>query len=545
MNAKISSGVFLRVTFLAGLILFVLAGGALTVFHFIERDKSKTTRQEDSFFRILREYDISAETIIGTEKEFERLSRELDRLEKRAIGVESWLSVLKRRRALANLYSPYMGAYRDCINRALKAYPLSQPIAAVAAAALVRNTALDRQAEEQLREWLPLFTDPAFNTLRLGLHILLGDFGSLEKAALLPELSSGGNEDITVDLAILKIIRADFRGAAADIQVNLNSPLPPSGDFLRFAAEYYYDFGDISRSAELFSLIENDWGMTRQADALYLAGFTDSARSIWSILADSLNENSLYNLAVTAENNEEEAAYLEKLTKTDPLSADVPHYKDSRQFGLIRYSRLLEYNQAAAILEDAEKSSPSGYPYIDLEICRRRTWQQQPARQAAETWLLLERHPENEDLYRWAAWLLFFQRLYGETEILLNRVERLGLSGQWVSEYKAIQLMKEGDVETAGKILRSISAGAAEWYDYANLGYILEAQRYPARALEQYELAALRLTNPVTASRIQSRIARCFFALGNVSEARRALEYALDLDPENHAARLELDRTFQ
>jgi len=209
LNAEISGGKFLRITFLAGLILFVFAGCILTVFWLLERGSSKTARQQDSFFRILREYDISAETTVGTEKEFERLNRELDRLEKRAISVESWLSVLKRRRALANLYPHRMEAYRDSINRALKVYPLSQPIAAVAAAAIAKNTALDRQAEEQLREKLPLLTDPAFNTLRLGMHVLLGDFGSPEKAALLPELSPGGNDDIAADLAIVKILRAD------------------------------------------------------------------------------------------------------------------------------------------------------------------------------------------------------------------------------------------------------------------------------------------------------------------------------------------------
>ena len=541
LSAKISGGKYLRITFLAGLILLVFAGCILTVFWLFERGSSKTARRQDSFFRILREYDISAETVVGTEKEFEGLNRELDRLEKRAISVESWLSVLKRRKALANLHRPSMGAYRSSINRALKAYPLSQPIAAVAAAALVKDTALDRQAEEKLRGWLPLLTDPSFNTLRLGFYVLLGDFRNPQNAAQLPDgLFSGGSEDVTVDLAILKILRADIRGAAADIQAHLNSRISPSNDFLRFAAEYYYDFGDLSRSAELFSLLEGDLSLLRQADALYLAGFTGSARSIWSILADSLNENSLYNLAVTSEDQNEAAGFLEKLANTDPSL----QYQDSRQFGIIRYSRLLDYSRAIAVLEDAEKLEPSGYPYIDLEICRRYAQRQEPGRQIAEAWLLLERHPENENLYWWAAWQIFFNRYYDETKILLNHAERLGLSGQWVSEYMAVQLMLEGDLETAESILRSIPGETAGWNIYANRGCILETQSYPARALEQYELAALKLQNPKTASRIQFRIAKCFFALGRVSDAYRALEYALDIDPENHTARLELDRAF-
>ena len=528
----------LRITLLAGLILFVFAAGVLIVFRIIERGSSKTTRQ-DSFFSILREYDLSAQTITGTEKEVERLDRELDRLEKSAISVESWLSVLKRRRALVNLYPPYREAYLNSVNRALKAYPLSQPIAAVAAAAFVKDAALDRQMEEKLRTWLPLLTDPSLNKLCLGLHVLLGNFKNPEKAAALQGLSADGIESIAVDLAILKILSADYRGAAADIQTMLNLPVPPGDDSMRFAAEYYYDFGDLVRSAELFSGIEGDFYMLRQADALYLAGFTDSARSIWSILAENSNENSLYNLAVTTENRDEAAVFLQKLSKTNPASIT-----DSRQFGLIRYSRLLEHNQAITVLESAEKLS-SLYPFIDLEICRRNTLLQEPGRQAAEAWLLLERHPENEDLYRWAAWLFFFQRYYNEAKILINYAEESGFSEQWVPVYKALLLMQEGDLETAESILRSIPAQTAEWYVHANLGRIIEAYLSPARAIEQYELAALKPQNPKTVSRIQSRIARCFFAMGRAGEARRALEYALDIDPENHSARLELDRLLQ
>ena len=531
----------MRITFLAGLILFIFAGGILTFFWLLERGNSKTTRQQDSFFRILREYDISIQEFYGTEKEFERLDRELDRLEKRAIGVESWLSVLKRRRALANLYpssSFLKEAYRKSINKAMKAYPLSQPLAAVAASALVKDTALNRQAEEKLREWLPLFTDPAFNALRLSLHVLLGDFRDPEKAAQLPAgLSSGGSEAVNVDFAILNILRKDFRGASADIQALLNSTIPPSNDAIRFAAEYYYDFGDLRRSAELFSRIESDLSMLRQADALYLAGFTGSARSIWSILADSQNENSLYNLAVTAGDQDEAAVFLKRLVNADAESA-----RDSRQFGLIRYSRMFEYEQAIAILEGTEKLNAFDFPFIDLEICRRRAWLQEPGRQMAETWLLLERHPETEDLYWWAAWKFFYQRYYNEAEILLNDAQRLMFSGEWVPVYKSIQLMQGGDIEKAESILRSIPAEPAEWYVHANLARILEAQRSPARALEQYELAALESLNPKTASRIQFRMAKCFFALGRVNEAYLALEYALDLDPENLTARLELDR---
>ena len=578
MNIPKLNGYPLRLTLLAGLILFILTGFILTIFWFTERTGSRAMRQQDSFFLLLREYDASAEIITGTDRELALLNRELDRIEKRAISVESWLSVLKRRRALAELHYPSEGTYRNSINRALKAFPSSQPLTALAAAALVKNTAINNQAEKKLREMLNALTEQeanlpnlrfdvsSFDMLRLSLHILLGDFSGPKTAsswmtasmtAQMGEgLSSDGNEDLIMDLAILNILRANYRDAAYKIQTRLNSPLPVSGNFIRFAGEYYYDFGDIRRSAELFSRLDDEQALIRQADALYLAGYTGSARSIWLILAGTdaagmdadgtdaagtdaagtLNENSLYNLAVTEEDQIQSVSFLEKLANAESLSV-----KNSRQFGLIRYSRLFGHREAAAILGKPQNITPN-FPYVDLEICRRSSHWQEPGRQVAEAWLLLDRNYDIENLYWWAAWKIFQQRYHDEAQILFNHAQRLMFTGEWVSVYKAIHLMYEGELGMAEKILHSIPSDTAEWHINANLGRIYESQRYPIRAIEQYELAALKVQNPKTASIIKSRIARCFFALGRVSEAYSALEHSLELDPDNVNAKFEYDK---
>ena len=529
---------FLRLTLLAGLIFLVLAGAVLTVFLLVGRSSTREARQQDSFSQLLREYDASFGELTGTEREFAYLNRSLDRIEKRALGVESWLSVLKRRRALSAVHPPSLENYINSINRALKAYPMSQPVAALAAAALVKDSAVNMETEQKLRSWLPIFSGGDFNTLRLALHIILGDFRNPEMASLLPaDIASDGTEAVNVDMAILKAMRADYRGAAADIQVMLNSHVPLSDSSLRFAAEYFFDFGDLQRSAEIFNMINDEKALIRQADALYLAGFTGMSRSIWSMLAVSANENSLYNLAVTTENAEEAVYYLEKLVSLDSVSNS-----DCFQFGLIRYSRLLDYQRALSLLQNTEGISPARYPFVDLEICRRNAQTQESGRQAAEAWLLLDRHPENEDLYNWTSRLFFFWRFYSEAKILLRRVEQFQFDGQWVPFYNAVLLMNEGDIDTAQEILRSIPAKSADWPVYANLGRILEAERANLRAIEQYEAAAATVQNPKTASRIQLRIARCTSILGRPGEAIKALENALELDPENLTARLELDR---
>jgi tetratricopeptide (TPR) repeat protein len=454
--------------------------------------------------------------------------------------VESWLSVLKRRRSAARLYQPSADNYRKSVNRALEIFPASQQIAALASEILVKNTAINTETEQELRKLLPVFTGNSLKDFSLCFYVLLGDFNNPQRAAELPpELLSDGTESIFIDLTMLKILRNNIRGAASDIQTIIQSEAA-SDDSFRLAAEFHYDFGDISRSAEFFSLINDEKAMIRQADALYLAGFLENAKSIWSMLSNSERppERSLYNLGVTSQENDEAAFWYEKLVY---LQTDNT---DNLQYGMIRYSRLFDTMQAIALLGSNKNLRPDAFPFIDLEICKRRSKSQEVGRQIAETWLLLDRHDNVEDLYMWAAWLFLFQRNYSEINILLNRMETFDFSGQWVKIYKAVELMLDGDLETAEILLRSIPPEDTWWPVYANLGCILEAKRSPGGALEQYHAASDKALNPKTASRLQSRIARCYTTLGLYSEARRAFENALELDPENLTAKLELDRAY-
>jgi len=543
----------LRITFIAGLIIFVLTGIFFAGFYLIERSSGKTTRMQDSFSRLLGEYDISAGVYTGTEKEYEKLNRELNRLEKKAIGVESWLSVIKRRRTLARNFPPFTENYRASINRALKAYPASQPLAAIAAAALVKDKAVNKETENALRGFLPLLKDADFNKLRLYLHILLGDFKNSQKAAALPaDISSDGTEMITQNLIIMKILNGknnDIKdnsvngaspsgyNAAADIQAFINSS-SPSADFIRFAAEYNYDFGDIRRAAVLFSHLEGDWALGRQADSIYLAGFPSSARSLWLILSASPDERSLYNLAVTADSQQEAEVFLKKI-----IDINSGSLTNSRQFALIRYSRMLPNTQAVALLEKTDNVKPSDFPYVDLEICKRKTESQQPARKIAETWLLLDRHFDDEDLYRWASWLMAFQRDYGELNILLKRrVSDHYQESESFKTYKSVLLMRDGEIDEALSLLRSIPDENSEWFVYANRGRIFEAQRSFSNAFEQYNLAVEKKPDNKAASKIYYNTARCFTALSRPADARTSLENALNFDPDNLTARLEYER---
>jgi tetratricopeptide (TPR) repeat protein len=299
-------------------------------------------------------------------------------------------------------------------------------------------------------------------------------------------------------------------------------------------------------------MLPDEEALIRQADALWLAGYTQNARNIWTMLIAS-RTGALYNLAVTSPTPAEARTRYEFLTgKTD---ADDPYY----QYGVIQYSRLMDVPKALAFLE--KNTEPSNVAPLrtqttltvdalfDLEKTKRRTEIAEPARTIAETWLLLDHYPKVEELYQWGAWYFALQRNNTEGSLLQRAASRNNFTGSWKGIYEALLLINEGDPDAAENILSGILLNDEDWIVAANLGRIYEARQSPARAIASYEKAfAIIVKNTLvkgwneTASRIQVRIAYCYKLMGNNSESRRALEYALELNPDNLNARLELGR---
>jgi tetratricopeptide (TPR) repeat protein len=221
-------------------------------------------------------------------------------------------------------------------------------------------------------------------------------------------------------------------------------------------------------------------------------------------------------------------------------------------FSVIRYTRLLDSARSIAILDDYKQN-----PLLDLELLRRRLETLPPTRAAAEVWLLLGRHPEEEALFEWAAWYFDHQKLFDETARLVKDAARKGMAGSWTDLHRSFALLREGKIFEGEKLLRDVYAretsfqGAgnrnADWRIPANLGRIQESRRAIPAALELYEAAAAliagqRPAENAAAALVQTRLSRCLEALGRIRESRRALEYAAELDPTNLNIRRELRR---
>jgi len=549
-----------------GFTLALLLGGLFAGVYF---SRYKGEIAQTGFHTLLRDYDFKHRRILqegeSQYQEIDNLTRELDRLEKKAEGVENWLSILKRRRQIAVFDSRYIQAYRQSARRAALAFPFSEPVAVVAAAAQIRDSAINREGEEELREYLPLLASSRFARARISFHILLGDLRDPKKAAatlgsesLEPELLSLPAQSavkIIPNLVIMKILAGDTSGAESMINAVLvqgGQSYRASNEFIRLAAEYFYDFGDMLRSAELFSMLPDEDALIRQADALWLAGYTQNARNIWTMLL-ATRPGALYNLAVTSQTQAEAKTRYELLT--GETATDNPY----RLYGVIQYSRLMDVPKAVAFLE--KNTEPSNAAPLrtettltidalfDLEKTKRRMEIAEPARTIAEAWLLLDHYPKIEELYQWGAWYFALQRNNTEGALLQRAASRQNFTGHWKGIYESLLLINEGDPDAAENILSEILLNDENWIVAANLGRIYEARQSPARAIASYEKAfSIIAKNTLVkgwnedAARIQVRIAYCHKLMGNISESRRALEYALELNPDNLNARLELGR---
>ena len=576
---------------LLGTLIFVSINGGIPFFSSIRFGKSAFTQALDA-------YDQQNKDGLS----FRQHNSLLDALEKKAFDIESTLSVLKRRRHQA-LRAPsdreqYLASYTQAAAKARKQYPHSAQIGAIAAETLVLNGLSGKgETAAELQEIAALMTEGSLANLALAFSVYAGSMGDPAQARLLRRelftllcslVEGEEREKYLVNSCIRTILEDNPTEAFAMVNA-LFAETPLLDETILFGAEFFYDYRNFFRSAELFSLFTDSWSLGRQADAQWLAGFVESARGLWQIAAvdtnttannrlsggidlPSIKARSFYNLASTTSDNREAERYLEQ------LFAANSEYEQGEVFGIIRYSRLVPTDRALAILSQTDYEREG---LFDLELLRRRSEDWEIDKTVAETWMLLGRNNNDGRLYEWAVWFFDFQHRYEETARALRDAGRNRAEGPWSALHRAYALIRQREYAEAEKMLRSIVRSPQEtktapgrfaqplWQAGADLGMLLEKQNNFQEALQYYEIAAAQLTGLIArpsaalgqlpneeqgipaagvslerrdAAKIQLRIASVLRALGKTPESVRALDYALDLDPENMEARLEKRR---
>jgi tetratricopeptide (TPR) repeat protein len=257
------------------------------------------------------------------------------------------------------------------------------------------------------------------------------------------------------------------------------------------------------------------------------ASSENTQKSVQESVPQSMIKKALYNLASTSSAHDEKQLYLEELLKLFP--DDVP--------ALIMYSRLLNHDDALQLLRQTTEEVRN--PLIELELIKQNRGYAEQGRTAADTWLLLGHYPNQTEIYEWASYFFEEMRMFDEADQLEKNASYNNINGHWFDLQKAFDAMRNGELNQAEEILKIIPPEYG-WEISANLGLIKEKQLSFTEAMTYYETASSLCKNNKNQALIQFSIARCFRAMGNLSEAIGVLNYAQELDPDNLRVRLEI-----
>ncbi|GHV83091.1 hypothetical protein AGMMS50212_04310 [Spirochaetia bacterium] len=585
---KIKRRVLIKAACVSGIAVLLFFLGVLIWTSVITKTKFFGGKQDDSplsFYELLETFDTTKkETELGAFFEKEFFLNLLGKMEESTVGAEALLSVLKRYRSLALTDKTFLKNYQMTCTRAGEKFPHSSVIAALKAEAVVLSETGEKQKidTDEIKKTAALLaynkplSESSFFPISFCLYVLADSMHDIKSAQKIPRstelfasminalakedtLQNENNirENLIVDQALLQILSQKQEQAAIPLEnLNVRSKMTPNT--IEFLAEYFYDFSNPLIAAELWMRLAGDKNIFRAASAYYLAGQLENARKLWSLLAIhaihdegndeylTLRANSLYNLASTmndSKNNEKQIEYLEQLlTELGDIETPAPPFT----FGVIRWTRLQNDDKAISVLK--ENYWTKTIPLFDLELLRRRLNTLPVNKSIADTWLLLNRHPRDVELYAWAAWLFSFQRQEEELQAIKHFASQNLVDPSFLQIYDAIRLIFEKEPQQAFKILQDQEFLDTDWIFNANLALLLDYRHEYKAALESYKKAASLIqtnkTNAKSAVRLQLKIAHCYSVLGDTENARNAVLRGLEIDPDDTQARLSL-RAFQ
>ncbi|MCL2834877.1 MAG: hypothetical protein FWD78_17030 [Treponema sp.] len=533
----------LKAASLLGLLLVIITAWAL-LFYTMTRNQDFFPKETTADFgRDLTRYD---EAVISENSD--KLAKRLDKLENQAKTQDDWLSILKRRRILAGPDRNQLAAYQKSAAKAANIFPYSEVLAAVAGEALLKG---GETSPVLLNEYAGRITQPRFYPLALSFYVLAGNLDDPQKAAQITGLRRLFAADLPQELKgtvqtddiLLGIINKEQDSAIRISEaIRLN---PNSAKLINLGAGYFYNYGNPMQAAGYYARLGDNYA-EKTAAALAAAKEIPAARNIWTAMANNPGEEpellikSFYNLAATSADNREAAAWLEKIFTLGAGSSTGPN-KDANISALIRYSRLQSSDRGIALLEGQDVTNEA---LLDLELLRRRLEILPVDSGAAQVWLLLGRHPQSQQLYQWGAWFFDRQKLYTETAQLLKIAGRQGFTDPWVNIHYGLSLLKDGRIDEGYKLLQAEYQRniLQDWRIPADMAAVNEYRRSLSAALELYQAAAALAVNPVDLSKIQFRLFRCLETLGKFDEGLKALEYAVELNPDDLNSAMELWR---
>ncbi|GMO27068.1 MAG: hypothetical protein Ta2B_07620 [Termitinemataceae bacterium] len=394
-------------------------------------------------------------------------------------------------------------------------------------------------------------------------------------------------EKTTINAALLNMAADDIQSVSVTL-LPLDTKTLQYENSKRFIAEYSYDFANPVLAAELWSSLTNEHDIARAADAFVLADDIEGAKYLWLLLTlKTSNENTppttsrlheesglpivkqisesvhqlrtrcFYNLASVSADISDKRNYLQQLFMAE---AATDLNTSSYIFAVIAWSRILEDDIAIPFLQNIlenrlplvseNQMSTQFVGIVDLELFRRNIKTIPVNKSIADTWLLLNRHSYDTNIYNWAAWYFEFMRRNEDLVSLKHFASQHKVDSPQLMFVDALDLIVSDHKAAALKLLSDLqNDGYKNWAHSANAGLIYEAQRQYTAALGEYsnaiQVIELRIKKipEHDAARVFLRAAHCYAILGNKELQRSHLERALEIAPNNVEVKLQLKKT--
>lgn len=472
--------------------------------------------------------------------------KSLKNLQKHAISSTQWLSTAKRYRELGN----YSGAVQ-VLKTALISIPANETVTA-----LLVDTLLLQGESAKAALYSDYLLDSRYASLAAYSILENNNFEGLS-FNLAPVWKVAGEETglavFSTNAILSYVLDSRYQEALSLFGPDVSSTIS-TDPYLE--ALIQYDCGSYSKVKK---------GSSREslllaADAAWLQGQNEMAISLWNTVQSKFPNDGpelLYNLAVAYESSIKEKKFLETCLSDFPAfyPAVIRYVRQARlpertmvldpveellhSRGLV--SQLMSeklaqvpvsYAQARSVLDAAMSVRPHD-PLIDVEMLRFEQMQgKDRLRLVSELWTLLEKFPDNMNVWSWVAWNF----------AVLNEVDQfytvLGKDfSEWNPFYKGIKEALEGDLERAEKFFQDCAAfNEMNSAALANIALIYQKKHIYSQAVEYFSLAASMATSDSIASNLHFRAAKILASQNATERAASILGFAIQLDPFNYVA---------
>ncbi len=446
-----------------------------------------------------------------------------------------WLSLLKRARAAAAAGDG--GRYAKTADRARKAFPASEPIAAVAAHAYLGS---GRPADALALFPKPLSPDgrpslwaEAFIASR-GARAQSADYGRLAEII--------GDPRAFLGAAAAALASGDALSARAWLSKGLAAGV-------RAPPLLLWDCGLYEALAALPDAASASGELALMGDAAWIIGDRDLAKRRWErsiSLSPRRSWKPYAELAYVSASSEAGDSYWARLKAaflSGPDSADRDGALAAYSLNLARRGREAE---ALAALEGAASTDGRGSGYLAILAVLIKGRAESEGRYVAELEGLAAARPEDPEVIGAALRELAIRGMYGEMAVLRESAARRKVALAYGQYYDALMLAARGDFPAAVISLRAAPSADNSSGDYTSgdylsprgyaIGSLYTSMGDSAKSAQAFSEAAASARSPRDRCESLKALGRALGAFGDAAGAARAYRSASLADPRDPEA---------